>query len=64
MNIEKGSWGWEEVYDIVLIIYDDFVVVNVVLEFGNLFIYNRGLFFCYSFLLNEDLEVYKYKINI
>lgn len=39
VKIEKGSWGWEEAQDTILITYDDLVVANVAAVSGSLLSY-------------------------
>lgn len=41
VKIEKGVWGWEVVYNMVFIMYNDFLVVNVVFMVGSLFRFNK-----------------------
>lgn len=41
VNIAKGTWGWEEAQDTVLITFDDFVVANVASVSGSMLTYNR-----------------------
>lgn len=41
-KIERGSWGWEEAQDTVLITYNDLVVANVASEKGSLLTYNKS----------------------
>lgn len=41
VKIEKGSWGWEEAQDTVLITYDDLVVANVASVSGSLLSCNK-----------------------
>jgi hypothetical protein len=41
VKVEKGSWGWEEAQDTVLITYDDLMLANVAAESGSLLSHNR-----------------------
>ncbi|KAG0553350.1 hypothetical protein KC19_12G004300 [Ceratodon purpureus] len=41
VKVQKGSWGWEEAQDTVLITYDDLMVANVAAISGSLLSHNK-----------------------
>lgn len=58
VKIEKGSWGWEEAQDTILVTYDDLVVANVAAVSGSL------LSFTKQSRTKENQSAQKYRTSI
>lgn len=63
VKVEKGSWGWEEAQDTVLITYDDLMLANVAAESGSLLSHNKSATTAMS-SSPKSMSAQKYRICI